>query len=627
MKTKVLIVTDDYGHGGAAEYTHRLALALHAQDFEVVYVQPAQRTAAVDHREAVGIRHRHFGYDPLALLGHSYRDRAFPAAVLMEERPDFVLFSDCLPESLVAAKEACAFLDIRFGVVKHYVAPDTQAAKLPDVRAKITAVLRQAAFVVCVSEENAGLLRDIFDLPDVRVVYNGRPDSFFAPRSAATRRALRDEWRVPQDATLVFTAAQIEPRKGFQYQLQALYVLKEANLLDGLYFVWAGAVTPFALQLEDALDELGCRDHVRLVGRRSDIADCLDAADIFLLPSEREGMPLAVLEAMAKGVPVVATAVSGIPEALAGGTGALLSDPNRTPKETVMELARVLSRWKAETAEREAVGAAGKARADTLFRETRTYGQMGDFIRIGLFPPDDYVSPGLRRIRADAHFPFLWRGSRGAASSPWIRRDIPHGWYVDIRKPDTGFLTRDEAHLLHNAALPYAGRPALEIGFWFGWSTFHLAAAGVVLDTIDPGLAEPLQIDTARQALVGLPDAQVSFLPGESPATVRTLAEREGRRWSLFFISCPGDDAVSGHAAECARWAQADALVLIHGLAAPAAAEGLRVLQRLGWRTRIYDTAQIMGCAWRGTAEPPAHIPDPAVRWSRPAHLGDLGTE
>src|SRR5262245_35011311 len=101
-------------------------------------------------------------------------------------------------------------------------------------------------------------------------------------------------------------------------------------------------------------------------------------------------------------------------------------------------------------------------------------------------PAGDYVSSGLEVIRPDAAFPQMIVGN--TANCPWqyLRREVPHNWYVDRRVPTVGFLSRDEAVLLHNLALQFRGRRALEIGCWLGWSTVHLAAAGVELDVIDP---------------------------------------------------------------------------------------------------------------------------------------------
>ncbi len=61
--------------------------------------------------------------------------------------------------------------------------------------------------------------------------------------------------------------------------------------------------------------------------------------------------------------------------------------------------------------------------------------------------------------------------------------------------------------------------------------------------------------------------------------------------------------------------------MLFHDLASPEVAEGLDHLRDQGWNTMIYQTVQIMGVAWRGTARPLQHVPDPTIAWSLPDHL------
>ena len=99
------------------------------------------------------------------------------------------------------------------------------------------------------------------------------------------------------------------------------------------------------------------------------------------------------------------------------------------------------------------------------------------------------VSPNLRRIHPDAGFPNMIAGDPADCTWPWLRRG-PHIWYCDRRVPGIGFLSRDEAHIVYNAALCFAGRPALEIGCFLGWSTCHLVAGGVNRDVVDPVLAD-----------------------------------------------------------------------------------------------------------------------------------------
>ncbi|HEV2335440.1 MAG TPA: class I SAM-dependent methyltransferase [Stellaceae bacterium] len=242
-------------------------------------------------------------------------------------------------------------------------------------------------------------------------------------------------------------------------------------------------------------------------------------------------------------------------------------------------------------------------------------------------PLGDYASPGLAVIVPDRFFPWMQLGDK--SSQPWkyLRREVPHNWYVDRRHPLMGFVSRDEAILLYNIARSFAGRPALEIGCWMGWSTYHLAAGGVMLDVIDPALAQPENRQSVESALVagGLRNA-VRLHPVGSPDAVDRLAALRGDPWSLFFID--GDHEAPGPALDaeaCIRYAAADAMAVFHDLTSPMVAEGLAVFQRAGWRTLIYHTMQIIGVAWRGAVTPVAHRADPGVAWTLPQHLEAFG--
>jgi predicted O-methyltransferase YrrM len=240
------------------------------------------------------------------------------------------------------------------------------------------------------------------------------------------------------------------------------------------------------------------------------------------------------------------------------------------------------------------------------------------------FPAGDYVSPGLRRIRPDACFPFMEvLRDRDQVAWRYFRRDIAHNHYTDRRWSHTGFLSRDEAHILYNTALNHSGYRALEIGCWLGWSACHLALGGVELDVIDPALGDPIWFGNVMISLraAGVYD-RVRLIPGASPEMTLRLAGLERQSWGLIFIDGDHDrpgplrDAMAAHLV-----ATPDAIVLFHDLASPEVAEGLEFLRQEGWNTMIYQTMQIMGVAWRGAARPVGHIPDPAIAWPLPDHL------
>ncbi len=168
---------------------------------------------------------------------------------------------------------------------------------------------------------------------------------------------------------VTLTVGQLSPYKGHLVQLLALARLRAAALLPKLCAVWVGT-GPLGPSLHQLSRKLRVDDRLRLLGYRDDVPELLDAADAFILTSMFEGMPLVVLEAMAKGLPVAATAVSGVPEAL-GDTGRLLPDPNGNRLAAVTELAETLTSWILDPERRQSTGAASRGRAELLFREER----------------------------------------------------------------------------------------------------------------------------------------------------------------------------------------------------------------------------------------------------------------
>ncbi|BCL34801.1 class I SAM-dependent methyltransferase [Nostoc sp. MS1] len=246
-----------------------------------------------------------------------------------------------------------------------------------------------------------------------------------------------------------------------------------------------------------------------------------------------------------------------------------------------------------------------------------------EFINRELLPNKDYVSPGLEIIKPDKCFPYMIIEDTSVSDWPYLRREIPHNWYVDKRQTYVGFLSRDEANILYNTALKFRGKKALEIGCWYGWSACHIALAGVDLDVIDPLLA---QEDIYASVTNSLQNAgvleTVNLVSGYSPQKVEELAEELQRKWALFFIDgshdapCPLNDAKI-----CEKFAEKDALILFHDLNSPDVTQGLDYLKQQGWNTMIYQTMQIMGVAWRGNIEPVQHQPDPKIDWHLPEHL------
>lgn len=144
---------------------------------------------------------------------------------------------------------------------------------------------------------------------------------FPGDRLAAKRRV-----GAPIDRPLLLMLANLAPHKGQETAIRAVAAIKQRG---GDAVCWLAGVdrgdTGYAGSLRALIEGLGLSDRVRLIGQRDDAPELLRAADLMLLPSTCEGLPLSILEAQASRVPVLAAPTSGIPEVvLDGRTGYLI---------------------------------------------------------------------------------------------------------------------------------------------------------------------------------------------------------------------------------------------------------------------------------------------------------------
>lgn len=127
---------------------------------------------------------------------------------------------------------------------------------------------------------------------------------------------IRRELGTSPDATVIATVARLHPSKGQQYLLRAFRLVRDRRPGAVLWLVGDGECRG---ALERETTELGIAESVRFAGTRRDVRDILDAVDLFALPSLWEGMPNALMEAMAAGRPVVASDTDAIRELVIHG--------------------------------------------------------------------------------------------------------------------------------------------------------------------------------------------------------------------------------------------------------------------------------------------------------------------
>jgi glycosyltransferase involved in cell wall biosynthesis len=201
--------------------------------------------------------------------------------------------------------------------------------------------------LIAVSQAVAAFSQD----PRAIVIYPGIDGALFS----SERRAHED--------VVIGTACRIEPVKGLPSLIEAIAKLAGEFPALRLEIAGDGTLRNF---LEQECQRLGVSDCVSFLGWRQNLPEVMRGWDLFVLPSLDEAFPIAALEAMAAGLPVVASAVGGLPELVRDGeTGWLV--PANNPEE----LARRLRQLAGSAQARSAMGGAGRIRALREYSTTR----------------------------------------------------------------------------------------------------------------------------------------------------------------------------------------------------------------------------------------------------------------
>lgn len=192
--------------------------------------------------------------------------------------------------------------------------------------------------VVACTEEVGRVMRSQDHLPASRltVIPNGIDIGRFA---GASGEGVRAELGIPDGTLLIGVVGRLHPQKGHTDLFAALTLLREKGLTPTCLIVGSGASRD---ELEQAVASARLGDQVRFLGQRSDVPRLLAALDVLAMPSRWEGLPIALLEAMAMALPIVATRVSGVPDVIADGDNGLLVEAQQPPA-LAAALGRVLT--------------------------------------------------------------------------------------------------------------------------------------------------------------------------------------------------------------------------------------------------------------------------------------------
>ena len=178
---------------------------------------------------------------------------------------------------------------------------------------------------ICVSRDILDIRRRREGTPTGKLVYIPNaidPDVF--KQSGKGRAAVLAEFGWPPDSDLVVSVGRLVVEKNYPLLVEAIARLRER--FPKIKYLLAGA-GDCAGRIRDRIESHGAADSIALAGSRSDISDILAAADVFVLSSIREGLPVSLLEAMASGTAIASTSVGGIPEVIQDGKTGLLVPP------------------------------------------------------------------------------------------------------------------------------------------------------------------------------------------------------------------------------------------------------------------------------------------------------------
>jgi sugar transferase (PEP-CTERM/EpsH1 system associated) len=209
--------------------------------------------------------------------------------------------------------------------------------------------------------ENEGMSKD-----RVSVIYNGIDLTRFTGKGR-DREAVRQEMGVGSNDLVILQVARLDYLKDHATALRTLERVVRQRPNARLVLVGEG---PERGKIEELTRQAGLENHVRLLGLRKDVSRLLYATDVFLLTSISEGIPLTLIEAMAAGLPVVATRVGGVGEVIEdGSTGLLAASGDDTA------LAERISQLAGDQERRLRMGECGRQRAATIFAESRMHGE------------------------------------------------------------------------------------------------------------------------------------------------------------------------------------------------------------------------------------------------------------
>ena len=366
---KIAFVTDARAWGGAEIYLSRIMSSLVENGWDVTLLAAERETvegwlASVEADGVRVLRHDpHREIDRNAVRSLTGLLRGFPLVHINKTAP-----RNSLPVIPAARRAGARHIVTTEHIVRRPVSHYPLGEVVLTTLVRRTNRLVDRIVVVSENSRESYLRNYRPDPRKVVTIHNGIDLTRF--RNTASRGRTRRELGIADGDVVAVVIGRLTAGKGHDTLFDAL-----PRALSGapeLRFLIVGN-GPLEAELRRRVGSAGLEERTLFTGFRSDVPDLLAAADLFVLPSHGESFPLTVLEAMAAALPVVATDVGGVPEAVVDGRTGLL-----VPPADAASLADALVRVGTDADLRRSMGEAGRVRAEREFDERRSIGALMD---------------------------------------------------------------------------------------------------------------------------------------------------------------------------------------------------------------------------------------------------------
>lgn len=347
---RVLHIITDTNIGGAGRYLLNLLAQPAFDDIDVVVACPDGDLA--ERIDNAG----------LTRINISGRDTSFSVPLTFELMKVMRKVRPCLvhTHSSLSGRIAARVLGIPVVYTKHnLVRIPSAGGKIPPPAGPIKQRLNRMAAKMLADAAIAvsrgvydELIESGLDESMVHCVQNGIDLGPYKPVDLAKKRA-------GSDTVVIGTVARLHPQKALEVMLDAAKLVVAS--LPAARFV-IGGTGPMEQLLKERIAELRLEPYVKMVGFVEDVPGFLSGLDIYALSSDYEGLPLAVLEAMAAGLPIASTAVGGVPEAVIDGENGFLVPPRNSRL-----LAQAIVRLAVDPESAARMGAQSRKRMEELF--------------------------------------------------------------------------------------------------------------------------------------------------------------------------------------------------------------------------------------------------------------------